>query len=129
MTTTPEIRPASDEEIAARAVDWQQVVLNGGPPCFAVEHGPRFCLRAERWMGHKQGFVGTHSFISLETLLATLLAADRARIEELEELYSELQDWIGEQMTPPDVMEATIAKQAEEIERLKSLSRAIPRYR
>lgn len=39
--------------IAANNADWQQVVLNGGPPCFHFEADrERFCLRAERWVGH-----------------------------------------------------------------------------
>ena len=37
---------------AFRLADWQQVVLNGGPPCFHVERDGRFCFRAERWPGH-----------------------------------------------------------------------------
>ena len=40
---------------AAENMDWQQVVLNGGPPCFHLEDG-RFCGRAQRWDGHRQTF-------------------------------------------------------------------------
>lgn len=50
-------------------MDWQQVVLNGGPPCFAVlddEEG-WYCGRAERWEGHD----GEHRFISLSDLLTS----------------------------------------------------------
>ena len=36
---------------AATRADWEQVRLNGGPPCFHIEDG-RFCFRAERWPGH-----------------------------------------------------------------------------
>lgn len=50
---------------AAKNMDWQQVVLNGGPPCFHLE-GERFCGRAERWDGHD----GCHKFVSLEELLS-----------------------------------------------------------
>lgn len=39
--------------------DWQQVVFNGGPPCFHIEDG-RFCLRAQRWEGHGK----FHDFIA-----------------------------------------------------------------
>jgi hypothetical protein len=49
---------------ACADIDWQQVVLNGGPPCFFVEGG-RFCLRAERWEGH--GIL--HGYASLADLL------------------------------------------------------------
>lgn len=39
-----------DKELkAAENMDWQQVVLNGGPPCFHLEKDGRFCGRAERW--------------------------------------------------------------------------------
>lgn len=54
---------------AAKIADWQQVVLNGGPPCFHVEHG-RFCLRAERWDGH--GVM--HAYVPLDAALRS--AAD-----------------------------------------------------
>lgn len=47
--------------LAAEHADWQQVVLNGGPPCFHVEPDGRFCFRAERWDGHGEH----HAFVSL----------------------------------------------------------------
>lgn len=34
----------------------------------------------------------------------------RARVAELEEMYGELQDWVGEQMTPPDVVEDALVQ-------------------
>jgi len=45
-------------------MDWGQVVLNGGPPCFAVlnDERPWFCGRADRWAGHD----GDHKFVSLQ---------------------------------------------------------------
>lgn len=49
---------------AAHNMDWQQVVLNGGPPCFRIENG-RFCGRAHRW----HDWEGSHRFISLEDLI------------------------------------------------------------
>ncbi len=45
---------------AAKNMDWIQVVLNGGPPCFYLENDG-FCGRAERWEGHG----GLHPFVSL----------------------------------------------------------------
>jgi hypothetical protein len=51
---------------AARTMDWQQVALNGGPPCFHLQHG-KFCGRAERWAGHEMS--EDHAFVSLEQLL------------------------------------------------------------
>lgn len=66
---------------AAEAMDWQQVVQNGGPPCFSLDWkgpnvmfgAPRFCGRAERWGGHhdKSGKYEYphHRFVSLADLL------------------------------------------------------------
>jgi hypothetical protein len=62
---------------AARQMDWQQVVLNGGPPCFYLE-SEWFCGRAERWQGHGD----MHGFVSLATLLAA--AEQRGREAERE---------------------------------------------
>jgi hypothetical protein len=43
-------------------MDWQQVALNGGPPCFAFTIGDRyFCGRAEQWAGHGPA----HAYVSL----------------------------------------------------------------
>ncbi len=52
----------SDRDVAqaCAAADWEQVVSNGGPPCFHVEDG-RFCFRAQRWAGHGS----VHAFVSL----------------------------------------------------------------
>ena len=58
---------AAEAIIAARNMDWMQVVLNGGPPCFHIEGG-RFCGRAQRWQGHG-GPHGFHNFVSLADLL------------------------------------------------------------
>lgn len=53
---------------AAATMDWQQVVLNGGPPCFHLEPGSiKFCGRAERWQGH--GVKDFHEFVSLRELI------------------------------------------------------------
>jgi len=41
-------------------IDWQQVVQNGGPPCFCIEDS-KFCLRALRWDGHGK----FHAYVSL----------------------------------------------------------------
>lgn len=50
------------------AADWQQVVLNGGPPCFHFQDDTgTFCLRAKPWEGH--GNKHFHRFISLHDLL------------------------------------------------------------
>ncbi len=48
-------------------MDWRQVVLNGGPPCFAIldDEGGWFCGRAKRWEGHD----GEHKFVWLADYL------------------------------------------------------------
>lgn len=53
---------------ASKNPDWQQVVLNQGPPCFHVEDDKRFCFRAYRWPGHNE----VHKFISFNDLLVAL---------------------------------------------------------
>lgn len=58
-------------------MDWEQVRLNGGPPCFHLdpEHeGNRFCGRAQRWFGHtvNESQYPDHRFISLDDYLAEL---------------------------------------------------------
>ena len=58
---------------AAENMDWQQVVLNGGPPCFHLEDG-RFCGRAERWAGHDGNphkFVRTSRLTGQDHLVAS----------------------------------------------------------
>ena len=65
--------PASPDLVtAAEAMDWQQVVLNGGPPCFHIDDDGGFCGRAKGWEGHgmKETF---HPFVSLADLLRTAL--------------------------------------------------------
>jgi hypothetical protein len=59
---------------AAENFDWEQVVLNGGPPCFHLEEDGRFCGRAERWDGHKpfKKWPALHEFVSLADLLRNL---------------------------------------------------------
>ena len=63
--------PCSEQDYldACSYADWTQVVLNGGPPCFHVEHG-RFCFRAQRWEGHKS----IHEFVSLLNFYKTARA-------------------------------------------------------
>lgn len=57
---------------AKPTMDWQQVALNGGPPCFHVEVNtpdgqPIYCGRAMRWQGHEDCII--HRFVSLNDLL------------------------------------------------------------
>jgi hypothetical protein len=59
-------------------MDWQQVALNGGPPCFYVE-GSKYCGRAERWAGHD----GEHKFISLEDMVQQAIADEQKRCWEI----------------------------------------------
>jgi hypothetical protein len=50
---------------ASGSMDWQQVVSNGGPPCFHVETDGHFCGRAKRWGGHNC----MHDYVSLADLV------------------------------------------------------------
>lgn len=64
-------------------MDWQQVVLNGGPPCFHIAEDGRFCGRAKRWDGHDS----IHAFVSLGMLIENAFAAGerKGRIEGLKD--------------------------------------------
>lgn len=68
-------------------MDWQQVVLNGGPPCFAVLDAEEnwYCGRAQRWDGHDYD----HKYVSLSDLLdkeRVALLAEVGRLREALEL-------------------------------------------
>jgi hypothetical protein len=67
---------------AAKNADWMQVVLNGGPPCFHYERvDQRFCLRAERWLGHgKDDRLHDHEFVSLADLLTGMVEGGAAPV-------------------------------------------------
>jgi hypothetical protein len=81
---TPAQRDAQRE--AAKNMDWQQVVLNGGPPCFHLEKDGRFCGRAKLWTGHEI----IHGFVSLADLLATSTnerSYDEGRADGLREAF------------------------------------------
>ncbi len=59
--------------LAAKNMDWRQVIENGGPPCFHLEADGRFCGRAERWQGHEfRKGLPIHNFVSLADLLNDL---------------------------------------------------------
>lgn len=60
-----------DKQVSDVEMDWQQVVRNGGPPCFYVV-GTQFCGRAKRWAGH--GDPVGHEYVSLNALLSELEA-------------------------------------------------------
>lgn len=64
-------------EAALKKADWQQVAMNGGPPCFHIDQRDgRFCLRAERWDGHRPPVV-IHKFVGLENLIIEAVAQER----------------------------------------------------
>ena len=69
------------DQDALQNIDWVQVVLNGGPPCFHLEEDGRFCLRAERWSGHHVHKV--HKFVSLAAYAAECVQAERKRCAEI----------------------------------------------
>ena len=61
--------------VAAENPDWQQVVQNGGPPCFHVDDG-EFCLRAQLWPGHEKGH-RVHRFVPIRVLLESVLGINQ----------------------------------------------------
>lgn len=76
MTERQEKPTEQDIMTAAIGMDWIQVVLNGGPPCFFFESDERrFCGRAKRWDGHTdKDEYPEHRYVSLDALLATARA-------------------------------------------------------
>lgn len=53
---------------ALQNIDWGQVAMHCGSPCFHVEKNGRFCMRSERWEGH--GFdTHDHDFVPLEDMV------------------------------------------------------------
>lgn len=57
--------PTIDQLRAAmRGMDWDQIISNGGPPCFRIQRDGRFCGRALRWHGDD-----THCFYPFEVVL------------------------------------------------------------
>jgi hypothetical protein len=90
--------PPSDGLVAAaKVVDWEQVIVNGGPPCFHLEH-ERFCLRAERWAGHgSAAAIDDHNFVSLADLVGRLtLAAWYQLNKELRRDFAALEQQLAE---------------------------------
>lgn len=69
-------------EMAARSMDWMQVILNKGAPCMTIEHG-RFCGRAERWDGHADEGKHGHAFVSLADVTAQFCARIREQDAEI----------------------------------------------
>ena len=63
--------PFTDLTTAAQNMDWQQVVQNGGPPCFHLDSFGHFCGRSQRWEGHRKDrtYDCDHEFVSLADLL------------------------------------------------------------
>lgn len=73
------------DQDALQNIDWVQVVLNGGPPCFHLEEDGRFCLRAEKWSGHHVHNV--HKFVSLAAYAAEERRVERERCAEIARKY------------------------------------------
>ena len=96
MSAKPEPKPIHYDHAAYRA-DWQQVVMNQGPPCFYLGDDPdRFCLRAERWDGHRdKDEYPEHRFVSLAALLDNVRAEayDLGRAEKDKEWFDAIEAW------------------------------------
>lgn len=71
---------------AAKNMDWMQVVLNGGPPCFHIEDDGRFCGRAERWHD-KSATEMFHAYLPLDALIAALEAEDDGWIDVKDQAF------------------------------------------
>jgi len=67
---------------AAKKMDWMQIVLNGGPPCFHIEPDGRFCGRAER-RHDEQASAMFHSFEPLERLVQNAIREGMMRAAEI----------------------------------------------
>ncbi len=82
---------------AAANMDWQQVVLNGGPPCFCLGEDGTFCGRAKRWHGHwvlGPGDEVVHEYVSLVTMMRELVEAARQEGKDAE-YYAHIVDCIA----------------------------------
>ncbi len=77
---------STSAEKAAQNMDWDQVVVNGGPPCFYLREG-LFCGRAQRWQGH---YGASHDYVSLVDLLKKVGAdSKREGMEKAAQLADE----------------------------------------
>jgi len=85
LDTPPQQQGREGELIkAAENMDWQQVVGNGGPPCFRLCEDGNFCGRAQRWDGHRRGDSPNHEFLSLADLLRANLPAEQGEGREVD---------------------------------------------
>lgn len=66
-------RTTRDFIMAAMHMDWQQVALNGGPPCFHLCEDGHYCGRAQRWEGHGS----MHKYVPLMDLLVNFAEAPK----------------------------------------------------
>lgn len=96
----------------AENMDWQQVVLNGGPPCFHSE-GKCFCGRALRWEGHPED----HKFVSLADLIREL----QKPLAELLEPTIETLEFYADRCCAASSAPASEHKAESELVRLRAL--------
>lgn len=89
--------PTSVDVKEVAQMDWEQVRLNGGPPCFSTmlakgERSGWHCGRAERWGGH--GVL--HEYISFEQMIAAVATEAKAagQAEERERIKRIVEKWI-----------------------------------
>jgi len=102
MTDSRALADMNQYVLAAKNADWLQVVLNQGPPCFFFERdSQKFCLRAQRWMGHHDE-PPTHHFVSLEDMLLAFVSHDAAQREEIATLKERLKEALERLQKPSD---------------------------
>lgn len=95
-------------------IDWQQVVMNGGPPCFHVELDGHFCLRAERWVGHELS--DPHCYVDLLALFTLAREREAGLVKERDEWIASYKRLVANF----NHQEWQIADLAREVEKLRA---------
>ena len=91
-------------------MDWQQVVLNGGPPCFYLMDDGNFCGRTQRWAGHNHNY--HHRFVSLAELITITTVKNLRSMAEIADNY-----FISPMLSPPaKVLAAHYREKANQLE-------------
>jgi hypothetical protein len=98
-------------------MDWVQVKLNGGPPCFFLEDDGTLCGRAQWWAGHPE----IHHYVSLHDYTTTR-DAEIAALESRLAGISYLAEIVGVTILPDWWVNTRAEKAEDEIARWKEAS-------